>query len=60
MATLVANRAMDVNGLAAASRTHTQAVTRNYISQPRLSTLLMQTSSSKGVVAVGNGITVTQ
>uniref|UniRef100_A0A3Q4N1N5 V-type proton ATPase subunit B, brain isoform n=1 Tax=Neolamprologus brichardi TaxID=32507 RepID=A0A3Q4N1N5_NEOBR len=36
MATLVANRAMDVNGLAAASRTHTQAVTRNYISQPRL------------------------
>uniref|UniRef100_A0A669DMF6 Vacuolar proton pump subunit B n=1 Tax=Oreochromis niloticus TaxID=8128 RepID=A0A669DMF6_ORENI len=27
---------MDVNGLAAASRTHTQAVTRNYISQPRL------------------------
>lgn len=37
MATLVANRAMDVNGLAAAARTHTQAVTRNYISQPRLS-----------------------
>ncbi|XP_037639312.1 V-type proton ATPase subunit B, kidney isoform [Sebastes umbrosus] len=36
MATLVANRAMDVNGLAAAARTHTQAVTRNYISQPRL------------------------
>ncbi|KAF7667843.1 hypothetical protein LDENG_00040850 [Lucifuga dentata] len=27
---------MDVNGLAAAARTHTQAVTRNYISQPRL------------------------
>lgn len=37
MATLVANKAMDVNGLAAAARTHTQAVTRNYISQPRLS-----------------------
>uniref|UniRef100_A0A3Q3WBC2 Uncharacterized protein n=1 Tax=Mola mola TaxID=94237 RepID=A0A3Q3WBC2_MOLML len=37
MATLVANRTMDVNGLAAAARTHTQAVTRNYISQPRLS-----------------------
>ncbi|XP_068584250.1 V-type proton ATPase subunit B, kidney isoform [Cebidichthys violaceus] len=36
MATLVANRAMDINGLAAAARTHTQAVTRNYISQPRL------------------------
>uniref|UniRef100_A0A671UUP4 V-type proton ATPase subunit B, brain isoform n=1 Tax=Sparus aurata TaxID=8175 RepID=A0A671UUP4_SPAAU len=36
MATMVANRAMDVNGLAAAARTHTQAVTRNYISQPRL------------------------
>merc|ERR1712142_970466 len=35
MATLVANRAMDINGMAAA-RTHTQAVTRNYISQPRL------------------------
>uniref|UniRef100_A0A8D3DMK5 Vacuolar proton pump subunit B n=1 Tax=Scophthalmus maximus TaxID=52904 RepID=A0A8D3DMK5_SCOMX len=37
MATLVANRAMDINGVAAAARTHTQAVTRNYISQPRLS-----------------------
>uniref|UniRef100_A0A8D3C1J8 V-type proton ATPase subunit B, brain isoform n=1 Tax=Scophthalmus maximus TaxID=52904 RepID=A0A8D3C1J8_SCOMX len=36
MATLVANRAMDINGVAAAARTHTQAVTRNYISQPRL------------------------
>ncbi|XP_075933514.1 V-type proton ATPase subunit B, kidney isoform [Anarhichas minor] len=36
MATLVANRAMDINGSAAAARTHTQAVTRNYISQPRL------------------------
>uniref|UniRef100_A0A7N9AP50 Vacuolar proton pump subunit B n=1 Tax=Mastacembelus armatus TaxID=205130 RepID=A0A7N9AP50_9TELE len=36
MATLVANRGMDINGLAAAARTHTQAVTRNYISQPRL------------------------
>uniref|UniRef100_H2L6Q0 Vacuolar proton pump subunit B n=1 Tax=Oryzias latipes TaxID=8090 RepID=H2L6Q0_ORYLA len=36
MATLVANRGMDVNGLAGAARTHTQAVTRNYISQPRL------------------------
>ncbi|KAF3842547.1 hypothetical protein F7725_024498 [Dissostichus mawsoni] len=36
MATLVANRAMDINGLSAAARTHTQAVTRNYISQPRL------------------------
>uniref|UniRef100_A0A8C6SSV5 Vacuolar proton pump subunit B n=1 Tax=Neogobius melanostomus TaxID=47308 RepID=A0A8C6SSV5_9GOBI len=33
MATLVANRAMDGP---AAARTHTQAVTRNYISQPRL------------------------
>uniref|UniRef100_A0A3Q3QL78 V-type proton ATPase subunit B, brain isoform n=1 Tax=Monopterus albus TaxID=43700 RepID=A0A3Q3QL78_MONAL len=33
MATLVP---MDINGLAAAARTHTQAVTRNYISQPRL------------------------
>ncbi|KAF7221504.1 brain isoform-like [Nothobranchius furzeri] len=36
MATLVANRNVDINGLAAAARTHTQAVTRNYISQPRL------------------------
>ncbi|TKS85148.1 V-type proton ATPase subunit B, brain isoform [Collichthys lucidus] len=36
MTALVANRAMDINGLAAAARTHTQAVTRNYISQPRL------------------------
>uniref|UniRef100_A0A8C8MBG2 Vacuolar proton pump subunit B n=1 Tax=Oncorhynchus tshawytscha TaxID=74940 RepID=A0A8C8MBG2_ONCTS len=35
MATLVGNRTMDINGPAAA-RTHTQAVTRNYISQPRL------------------------
>uniref|UniRef100_A0A673BDS5 V-type proton ATPase subunit B, brain isoform n=1 Tax=Sphaeramia orbicularis TaxID=375764 RepID=A0A673BDS5_9TELE len=34
MATLVANRGMD--SLPAAARTHTQAVTRNYISQPRL------------------------
>lgn len=34
MATLVANRGMD--SLSAAARTHTQAVTRNYISQPRL------------------------
>ncbi|TWW77887.1 V-type proton ATPase subunit B, brain isoform [Takifugu flavidus] len=33
MATLVANRTLDVN---AGARTHTQAVTRNYISQPRL------------------------
>lgn len=48
MATLVANRAMDVNGLAAAARTHTQAVTRNYISQPRLSMqqLLLQANTA--------------
>lgn len=53
MATLVANRAMDVNGLAAAARTHTQAVTRNYISQPRLSmslnvSSLLEAASGQG------------
>lgn len=37
MTTMAGNRAIDMNGLAAAARTHTQAVTRNYISQPRLS-----------------------
>ena len=37
MATLAANRGMDFNSTAAAAREHTQAVTRNYISQPRLS-----------------------
>uniref|UniRef100_A0A4W5R479 Vacuolar proton pump subunit B n=1 Tax=Hucho hucho TaxID=62062 RepID=A0A4W5R479_9TELE len=43
MATLVGNRTMDINGPAAA-RTHTQAVTRNYISQPRLSMYLARTN----------------
>ncbi|MBN3295783.1 VATB2 ATPase, partial [Amia calva] len=37
MATMVDNRAQDtLNGPEAAARQHTQAVTRNYISQPRL------------------------
>ncbi|KAG7274014.1 hypothetical protein CRUP_032607 [Coryphaenoides rupestris] len=35
MATMVANRGLDAGG---AARTHSAAVTRNYISQPRLST----------------------
>ncbi|KAJ8359612.1 hypothetical protein SKAU_G00161370 [Synaphobranchus kaupii] len=36
MATLVENRNVDLNGPEAAARQHAQAVTRNYISQPRL------------------------
>lgn len=37
MATMVQNRPVDLNGPEAAARQHAQAVTRNYISQPRLS-----------------------
>lgn len=37
MATLVANRPVDLNGPEAAARQHAQAVARNYLSQPRLS-----------------------
>lgn len=37
MATLLANRPVDLNGPEAAARQHAQAVVRNYISQPRLS-----------------------
>lgn len=37
MATLLANRPVDLNGPEAAAREHAQAVVRNYISQPRLS-----------------------
>ncbi|KAF7704744.1 V-type proton ATPase subunit B, kidney isoform [Silurus meridionalis] len=36
MATLVANHPVDLKGPEAAARQHAQAVTRNYISQPRL------------------------
>ncbi|KAI4899861.1 hypothetical protein NFI96_010934 [Prochilodus magdalenae] len=36
MATLLANRPVDLNGPEAAARQHAEAVKRNYISQPRL------------------------